>query len=228
LADVQDVLGVICCHQYLSVDGVYKLNDFHQTVYMELNMTTAVAAALPPNSTINKNEFCPDQSVYNTDQLKLYPPELVLNKGGFLDFLKIDTYMMSSTMYFVLANQWMYEGFTQIETRKKLLNGEYTDMPVKYLEETEDRAVVAMVKAIKSGWNHDPHQQRTARQISNALQETLKELDGGGWGGEGVFCVSLLPPNLMSKNDVHDTNDESDYWADVSRTKRQRRPTWAW
>ena len=57
LADIQDVLGVshndICCHQYIHVDGVYMLNDFHQAKYMKTNTTS--------------KEFCPTESVYNDE-----------------------------------------------------------------------------------------------------------------------------------------------------------------
>jgi serine/threonine protein kinase len=39
----------MCCHQFILVDGVYKLNDFHLAKYMKHNKTTnQMCPAKPP------------------------------------------------------------------------------------------------------------------------------------------------------------------------------------
>ena len=114
---------------------------------------------------------------------------------------------MADTMFFVLAKKWMYEGFTREETAQFLRENKYTEIPLEYLE-SKDPAIIAMVEAIKAGWNHDPKKRATAREISDRLSMALREIMGVDELGVVRVVIPPLPRDYR--------HTESDYWRNLN------------
>lgn len=163
--------------QYVFVDGVYKLNDFHYSYFLEKNQYT--------------DKVCENPMRINRRYLKYHAPE-----EGYRDTVdneKADVYVAGSVMYYVLTSKWIFEGVNNEKGIRLQRLGKRSPFPL-HIKNSTDAADQAMMKAITMLWTHDPKERPRARAISNFLIKELEKVaDGDTIASDGIFRV-VIPP----------------------------------
>lgn len=171
----------ICCHQFMMVDGTFKLGDFHLSTFVKKNQTSGHECEewnRGMNSAIDKVRA---------------PEEL---DGGMITPLdKVDVFLMGNVMYYIMTQKWIFEGVTTEETRKRLIDGNRSDFGYIPTHPAEK----AVEKAIRWSWTHTPKERPTAREVSSFLKGALKEVDG-----QEYDIVRVSVPPLPSDYDFSD------------------------
>ena len=122
----------LCCHQFLLVDGIYKLGDFDWVTFL----TQTTPAGLPGATTTNlrrhlKPEVCQTTPVvFNHEYHKALAPEefpyykdlkRALEEEGYKDEHhaitrvhrdKMDVYQIGTLLYTLVTHKWIWEGRT--------------------------------------------------------------------------------------------------------------------
>ena len=107
-----------------------------------------------------------------------------------VDKTKVDTYQMGVLFWYVLTKKWMFEGKRLSQIKNRLRRGERPEFPSHVLK-SKDPAIMAMVRAIKECWIHDPNERPTSRQVRDFLIDALKKILGVD--DLGVVRVSVPP-----------------------------------
>ena len=154
----------ICCHQFVNVNGVYKLNDFHLTKYTEHIPRT--------------KKVCPLENANSYP--KIHAPEEYIGvaiRDYNIDGQKADVYMLGNIMYNVLTNKWTYENVNRAEATKRLIHGITPDIPSAILAENKtDVSVNALLRGIQMCWTANVLHRPTARQVTNFLHNQLRKI----------------------------------------------------
>lgn len=154
LHEVGAVHGDLSPNQFLHMDGVYKLNDFHISMFLRQD---------------DNQQICFDSMAFSSDNYIIHAPEE--RDENEVDLTKADVYVMGHVMFNVYAKTWLYEGIMEPEALDMLYAGKYTPFPSHI--DTTIPANAAMQAAILQSWTHDPKQRPSARSIRDFL---LKEL----------------------------------------------------
>jgi hypothetical protein len=102
--------------QFVLVDGIYKLNDFQLSYFLERNQT----------------EICNQQmGVPNSFFRKNHAPEETY-RGRPVDNAKADDYVAGNLMYYVLTSKWIFEGIGSQKGIKRLRNGERSPFQITF------------------------------------------------------------------------------------------------
>lgn len=163
----------ICCHQFIHIDGIFKLGDFHLSTFHKKNRTSGEAC---------KMNFLP----MNSAMMKARAPE-EMNGPARASREKVDVYLVGNMMYYILTRKWMFEGITTEEAIAKLRAGERSELGFQ----PTDPADVAIVKAINWAWNQDPDKRPKAREISQFLKTALQKIEGKSQ--DYIVRVPILP-----------------------------------
>jgi hypothetical protein len=91
---------------------------------------------------------------------------------------------MGNILYYVLTNNWLFEGVSTKVAKEALINGELSKIPPQFLH-SSNTSVQAMIKAIKMAWVYDPDARPTAREIANFLKQQL--------GNGTVWRINIAP-----------------------------------
>jgi serine/threonine protein kinase len=124
----------LCCHQFMLVDGIYKLGDFDWATFLTQtapSSSSLAASRLRRTTNVPPPELCQTTPLQmSSDYLKgLAPEELVyyedleeaLIEEGFKDESykvkrvyrdKLDVFQVGNIMYTLLTNKWIWEGHT--------------------------------------------------------------------------------------------------------------------
>lgn len=155
----------LCCHQYLLVDGVYKLNDFHLSSITLKN---------------NDGEECLQEPAgMNKNLDKMRAPEELLNRDGDgrIHRNKVDVWQMGNVLYLVLTKKWWFEGMTTVRAREAIMGGNHSEIPPHFLN-SSNLAVQTIIKAINMAWTFDPNDRPGAKEIATILKQALEKLNG--------------------------------------------------
>jgi hypothetical protein len=190
----------LCCDQYLLVNGVYKLNDFHlsSAIYKDQDGHQCPEPPKGMKRYLDKTRS-PESLEYRTNDKLIHRD-------------KSDVWMMGNVLYYVLVKKWCFEGISTKKARQLLMNGKHSVIPTKFLNST-DPADQAMVKAILMAWVYNPKERTSARQIANLLKEQLVNLTGIRNDDEDdrLFRVSLPPlPDSFSDSSTDWDNNYQD------------------
>jgi len=109
--------------------------------------------------------------------------------------------MMGNVMYYVLTNQWIFEGYSKGVTKQKILNGERSKIPA-HIRESADRATQALLHAVEMCWVHNYKERPTARQVADYIKEELRQIEGVD--DLGVVRVDMPP---LPKNHRYTDSD---------------------
>ncbi|KAL3939149.1 MAG: hypothetical protein SGBAC_006075 [Bacillariaceae sp.] len=158
----------ICCHQFIFVDGIYKLNDFHLAHFQTKNKTS--------------NEICKAYNSYSEHYKLIRSPEEISvkvkrprNQNVLLE--KSDVYTLGNVMYHILTMKWLFENQGVSKGIQELMQGRRSPFPERILT-SSDRAIRAIRKAIEMCWKHDPEQRPSADMVRNYLGKELKAVLG--------------------------------------------------
>ena len=153
----------ICCHQFMLIDGVYKLGDFHLSAFTRKDKDTG--------------DICLEHPL--TMHPKLRSPEEFYehDNGGRIPLSNADVFMMGNVMYYVLTNRWLFEGFSNSVAKQKIMNGERSAIPTS-IQQSKDRAIQILLKAIEMCWVHEYKKRPTAREVASFIGKGLKEIEG--------------------------------------------------
>jgi len=163
----------ICCHQFIHIDGIFKLGDFHLSTFHKKDRLTGKACNttnLPMNAALKK----------------IRAPE-EMNGRVTTSREKVDVFLVGNMMYLLLTHKWMFEGIPTLTAMAMLRSGERSEFGF----EPTDPADVAMVEAINWSWTQDPKKRPKAREISKFLKSALQRIEGKG---EDYVVRVQIPP----------------------------------
>ncbi|CAB9514731.1 Inherit from COG: Guanylate Cyclase [Seminavis robusta] len=182
---VAAVHGDICCHQFLWMDGFYRLNDFHMSSFIFLNKTSHQTC--PGRNSVAQHEYlwrAPEESETDFKTVKL-------------DLEKVDVWQMAQTMFYVYTKQWLYEGMPEKQAYQLFHNRTLSSFP-SHLN-TANSANAAMQAAIQWCWNFQAEKRPTAQQVRDYLLQQLSTIVGRPIGPrdhkELAVAVPPLPKN---------------------------------
>jgi serine/threonine protein kinase len=151
----------ICCHQFIHIDGIFKLGDFHLSRFHKKDQITGKAC-----NTTNPN--------MNSALKKVRAPEEMYGRV-MTPQEKIDVYLLGNSMlYYILTSKWVFEGITLKEAVLKLKRGKRSDIGF----EPTDPADIAIVHAMHWAWTEYPQKRPKARKVSDFLKRTLRKIEG--------------------------------------------------
>eukprot|EP00978_Attheya_sp_CCMP212_P030469 scaffold112105_cov49-Attheya_sp.AAC.2 len=183
--------GDLCCHQFLFIDGIYKLNDFHMS---QFKRQTA------------QNHTCDDRTNFSSGMRLVHAPEEITYLPANLE--KADIYMMGQVMFYVLAKKWQYEGISVERGLEMLADGKITPFPSGL--DMGVRANAVMKDAILSCYKYDPADRPTARSIRDFLLKELSTMEGRtiAPGDESLrITIPPLPNNhRYTDSDMEEAN----------------------
>jgi serine/threonine protein kinase len=191
----------LCCHQFIEIDGVFKLNDFHSSGYIKKNRKTG--------------RVCKDLPKHISEELiKMRAPEDLVDlyevdeDTQLIHRDKTDVFSLGNVFYYLLTNQWIFEGERNKYARNYLIDGKRSAFPDRFnvttttsnnntadgaTKHTLDPAERAIMKAIQTAWTHNPAMRPTAREIADYLGKELRKIVGGKTGSLARVAVPPLP-----------------------------------
>jgi len=153
----------VCCHQFILVHGVYKLNDFHLGSFIHRNTSDGTSCRRRPG--------------FNRDLMKLRAPEEMPRIHAHQDVFvypdKVDVYMLGNVLYYIQTSQWLYEGVPSVNASMKIYLGEHSPFPLQIMQST-DPNVQILSNAINMLWTDDHTKRPSARVVSNFLGDSLR------------------------------------------------------
>lgn len=168
VADLHDhdiVHQDLCCHQFILIDGVYKLNDFHLARWLRHDPST--------------QEVCREYLDYSWDYWVIRAPED--DPEELCQLTKSDDYTIGNVMYNVYTRKWLFEGTDAHHDYDKVLRnlrlGKRSPIP-QHLLQSKDPADQAAQHAIRMAWEHDVAKRPTAREVSNFLRHEIEKIEG--------------------------------------------------
>ncbi|KAL7574558.1 hypothetical protein ACA910_015908 [Epithemia clementina (nom. ined.)] len=168
----------LCCHQFVSVKGVYKLNDFHLAYLVTQNKETG--------------NICWQQMTVAERWALIHAPEESMNEYSVFDNAKADDYTVGNIMFYVLTYRWIFEFRPNAVALQHLHQGLRPPFP-KSIQESNDPADRALMTAINMTWTHAPNQRPSSRQVSNYLMEQLEKITGETVNGPVRVSLPPLP-----------------------------------
>jgi serine/threonine protein kinase len=165
----------LCCHQYLVVDGIYKLNDFTLATF---------------TSETSENQVCGDESSFGDNHYISHAPEELYDMPR--DLKKSDVYMMGTVMYYVFTKHWLYEGLSTEESLKKLRIGDTSEFP--HGIDMTNPVNRAMRAAIIACWEQDPDIRPSSQSIRGFLLGRLSSIEGRQIGPDDPILHVTIPP----------------------------------
>mmetsp|Transcript_18290 Transcript_18290/g.25777 ORF Transcript_18290/g.25777 Transcript_18290/m.25777 type:complete len:480 (+) Transcript_18290:140-1579(+) len=187
----------LCCHQFILVDGIYKLNDFHLGQFLHKDKNT--------------NQVCQSRTNYNPRYTLLRAPEEQTRQNVVVE--KADDFMMGNVMYYVLAKKWLFEipGYSAARAVRHLHRGERSPFPDHILN-SKDPADIAFMKGIEMSWTHEVEKRPSAREISDYLIAELEKIEGKKYSGGAIRAsIAPLPEGYRySDSDYEDNFDRED------------------
>lgn len=158
-------------HQYLYIDGIFKLNDFNyaKPIYVQKN---------------NTNERC-KVTQGHMGICKLRSLEEFQAKANYANFTPfrpdtMDVWMMGNLIYTVMTDLYPFEkpqNLNRIETLNRVVNGERTEIP-EHIRESDDPSYKAMIKALDMCWKYSWEKRPSAKFITDYLVGELRNITG--------------------------------------------------
>ena len=172
----------LCCHQFVLIDGVFKLNDFHLSVFLLKSLKSGQPCKFRPSydEDVSRPYFClilpfVDISPTESQYVKLRAPEEIShpnNRFPTFHVDAVDVYMLGNVLYYIHTYHWLFEGLTSNEAKQNTVLGITSTIPEALLNST-DRAVNSLTRAIRMCWRNDPAKRPSARDISMYLKDRL-------------------------------------------------------
>eukprot|EP00978_Attheya_sp_CCMP212_P042555 scaffold261433_cov40-Attheya_sp.AAC.1 len=186
----------LCCHQFILIDGIYKLNDFHLATMSKKD---------------SDNNICKQENAYNSRYQLVHAPEE--SSGEFTDREKDDVYMMGNIMYYVFTKQWLFINKSVADSINAMLLKKRSPFP-SGLDLRTIPANQAMHKAILMAWHHDPETRPKARDIRDYLFQQLSKIEGKNITPDTIIRVFAppIPDEMLSRDDddFHDVEKDEE------------------
>jgi hypothetical protein len=204
IADMHDaekdgVVGMthndLCCHQFILIDGIYKLNDFHLATFMERS--------------IENDKPCAYSAKHvNVDLIKLRAPEeigsLIFGEDKILSREKVDVYMMGNILYYLLTNLWIWEGGSNRQAVTGHKRGERSVVPADILN-SKDAATQALLHCVTLCWEHDWSARSRASEVVNCIKIQLQTIEKkADLGSVRVSIPPLSTDHRYTDSDFYD------------------------
>ncbi len=174
----------ICCDQFVYVDGVYKLNDFHLSSFIEKHK--------------NSDEICKKKRRVQDKYTLIHAPEE--SYRSMVDNERADDYVTGNVMYYVLTKKWIFEDLSTSKGIQSLQEGKRPSFP-KHIQNSTDLSEIAIMKAINMLWTHDVTKRPSSREVSRFLIEQLETITGEKVNGVVRVSVPPFPHNFDFSND---------------------------
>ncbi len=160
-------------HQYLYIDGIFKLNDFNyaKPFYVQKN---------------NTNERC-KVTKGHMGMCKLRALEEFQARANYANFTPfrpdtMDVWMMGNLIYTVMTDLYPFEkprNLNRIETWTRVVDGERTEIPA-HIRHSHDPSYKAMINALDMCWTYSWDKRPSARYITEYLLGELRNITGEG------------------------------------------------
>lgn len=174
----------LCCHQFVLIDGIFKLNDYHLSVFVLKSLQSGQPCKLHPSYdkdgslSLSLLYLIParvDISLAVSQYVKLRAPEEIPHSNNPFPTFHVDAadvFMLGNVLYYIHTYHWLFEGLTSNEAKQNTVLGITSTIPEALLNST-DRAVHSLTPAIRMCWRHDPAKRPSAREISMYLKDRL-------------------------------------------------------
>lgn len=185
---------LVCCHQFLFQDGIFRLNDFNYARAIYVNKDTKEQCT----RTSFSMGMWKGRSLEEM-QIELMPDEYVPAPPD-----KVDVWMMGNLIYYILTDLYLFEKPKNLNWRdagRELIAGRRSPLP-EHISKSKDPAHLAVRKALDMCWAQDWKQRPPARAISNYLLDQLREITG-----EDDPDLRIVLP----ERDPKQTHSESDF-----------------
>jgi serine/threonine protein kinase len=147
----------ITTSQFVHSNGRYKLNDFNRCRFITWNE--------------KENRQCGFYVGNNPGNFRS-PEEYNYE----METEKIDIYSMGNVFYSILTEKWPYEDDKSRDAQEAVKQGKRPNISSR-LQNSDDPAVKAILKAITMSWRHDPEERATALEVKEFLRQELKKLN---------------------------------------------------
>lgn len=215
--------GDICCHQFIWMDGFYKLNDFHMSSFLQINPATSQTCKgrNPVASAVSVRNEClgiESRSRLNVDEMYLSSQEYLWRapeesemESELIDLKKVDVWMMGQTMFYLYTKNWLYEGVPEEKALFMFHKQRLSAFP-SHLD-TNVPANAAMQSVISQCWAHDPEVRPSARQVRDFLLQELSTILGRTVGPRDADILRVeIPPlpknHRFTGSSMDDANEE--------------------
>ena len=190
----------LCCHQFILVDGVFKLNDFHLSIFLLKSPKSGRPCKFRPSFDMDVSVLWCWMPLYIdvlpivSQFVKLRAPEEIAHVNNpsptfYAD--AVDVYMLGNVLYYIHTYLWLFEGLTSEEAQQKIVTGITSAIPEALLNST-DRAANSLTRAIRMCWRNDPAKRPSAREISDYLKGRLL-VEGVNTDAPIKVAIPLLP-----------------------------------
>lgn len=118
-----------------------------------------------------------------------------------------DVFMMGNVMYYILTNQWLFEGYSNTDASDMIIRGDRSSMP-PHIMQSDDRAIKAALHAIEMCWVQDYKTRPTAREVADYIGGELKQIEGV----DNLDIVRVKMPPLPKDHKYTDSDFYSNIW----------------
>ena len=82
---------------------------------------------------------------------------------------------MGNVFFYLLTKVWPFQHLDSSDAQKEIIEGKRPKLSKK-LKASKDESNIALIKALKMCWVHDPKKRATAREIQKKLLLTLDKV----------------------------------------------------
>ena len=165
--------------QFVSVRGIYQLNDFNRLRFVRWNITS--------------NQPCPHYVVENAGKNR--SPEEYSHDW---QTEKVDIYSFGNLLYSLLTGLRAFQDVDTEEAQKKVMHGLRPRIP-REIKESTNPIVKDMMRIMVKCLKHDPKQRATARQVERFLLRSLHRHDPTAlerWGLANDYASSKIATSV--------------------------------
>lgn len=142
-------------NQFISINGVYKLNDFNKSMFLKYDKDTGISCP-------NKNKVPSSTGTFRS------PEEYSKTR---LDE-KVDVYALGNTIFTILTGHWPWPHLKNKEVHKNVRSGEHSPLP-KAIIESKNKYTRALIEAMEMCLKHKSSERASAREVQMFLKSML-------------------------------------------------------
>jgi len=142
--------------QFISIGGVYKLNDFNRCRFLSWNR--------------EERKPCSYRVVRNPGTFRSPEEYLYVDQSE-----KIDIYSMGNIFYSLLTENWPFENEEEVEARVRIKEGNRPAIDSMFLQ-SKDLSVSTLLKGIEMCWKQNPDERSSAEDLAHYFTSQIQKI----------------------------------------------------